>query len=192
MKKTILTLFSVFALTFGFAQEAWVMDKAHSKIQFNVTHLVIAEVTGNFKEFDGKIITSGEDFDGADIEFTANVATIDTDNEQRDNHLKSDDFFNAVKFPYLIFNGKLVKNGEKFQLMGDMTMRDVTKSITFDVRYNGMVTDPWGNVKAGFKITGTVNRMEYGLKWNTLMEAGGAVVGSDIEIICNVELQKQA
>jgi len=191
MKKPILTLISVFALTFGFAQETWVMDKAHSKIQFNVAHLIISEVSGDFKEFDGAIVTSGEEFDGADIEFTANVASINTDNDQRDNHLKSDDFFNADKFPHLKFKGKLEKNGEKFQLKGEMTIRDVTKSVVFDVKYNGMVTDPWGNTKAGFKIIGTVNRLEYGLKWNTMMEAGGAVVGSDVNIICNVELQKQ-
>ncbi|MBR9999961.1 MAG: polyisoprenoid-binding protein, partial [Cyclobacteriaceae bacterium] len=158
MKTKILTIAFVLAFTWGMAQETWVMDKDHTEIQFNVTHLVISEVSGNFKEFDGKVLTNQEDFAGADIEFTANVASIDTDNERRDNHLKSEDFFAAEIYPHVKFAGKLFKNGENYRMQGDLTMRDVTSPVEFDVKYNGTVTDPWGNKKAGFKITGTVDR----------------------------------
>ena len=159
---------------------------------FNVKHLVISEVGGKFKEFEGQVKSNSDDFDGSDIEFKAMVQSVNTDNEQRDGHLKSDDFFNAEKYPELKFNGKLVKNGSGYALKGEMTIRDLTKPIEFEVKYNGTVTDPWGNTKAGFKIMGTINRFDYGLKWNTLMEAGGAVVDKEINIVCNVELQKQA
>jgi polyisoprenoid-binding protein YceI len=152
---------------------------------------VISEVGGKFKDFDGQVKSNGDGFDGSEIQFKAFVESINTDNEQRDGHLKSDDFFNAAEYPELKFDGKLVKNGSGYILKGEMTIRDVTKPIAFDVQYNGTVTDPWGNTKAGFKITGSVNRFDYGLKWNTLMEAGGAVVDEEINIVCNVELQKQ-
>jgi polyisoprenoid-binding protein YceI len=192
MKTRILTIAFAFVFSLGMAQGTWVLDKAHTNIEFNVTHLVISEVNGNFREFDGTVISSSEDFEGAEVQFTANVATIDTDNEKRDNHLKSDDFFNAENYPQLKFSGNMVKNGEKYLLKGEMTIRDITKPIQFDVKYNGKITDPWGNEKAGFKIMGVINRFEYGLKWNTMMEAGGAVVGEDVEIVCNVQLQKKA
>jgi polyisoprenoid-binding protein YceI len=191
MKTKILTLTLVFVFTFGMAQETWVLDKAHTDIEFNVSHLVISEVNGNFREFDGTVINNSEKFEGAEIEFTAKVASIDTDNEMRDNHLKSDDFFNSESYPQIKFRGILIEDQGRYQLQGEMTIRDITKPILFDVKYNGMVTDPWGNEKAGFKIIGSINRFDYGLKWNTMMEAGGAVVGEDVEIVCNVELQKK-
>ncbi len=175
-----------------FGQDTWTLDKSHTEILFSVKHLVISEVGGKFKDFDGELKKSGDDFDGSDIQFSALVESINTDNEQRDGHLKSDDFFNAAEYPELKVNGKLVKNGSGYVLKGEMTIRDVTKPIAFEVQYNGTVTDPWGNTKAGFKITGSINRFDYGLKWNALMEAGGAVVDEKINIVCNVELQKQA
>ena len=191
MKTKILTLAFVFAFTFGMAQQTWELDKSHTNIEFNVTHLVISEVNGNFREFDGWVRSNSDDFEGAEVEFTAQVGSIHTGNEMRDNHLKSDDFFNAETYPELKFSGVLVKENGKYQLKGEMTIRDITNPIEFDVKYNGMITDPWGNEKAGFKIMGSINRFDYGLKWNTMMEAGGAVVGEDVDIICNVELQKK-
>jgi polyisoprenoid-binding protein YceI len=173
-------------------QQVWTFDKAHTEINFNVKHLVISEVSGKFKEYDGSIVSSGDDFDGSEIEFKAMIASIDTENEKRDEHLKSDDFFSAEKYPEMHFKGKLVKEGSGYVLKGDMTLKDVTKQVIFNVDYNGTVTDPWGNTKAGFKITGTIDRFDYGLKWNALMEAGGAVVDNEINIVCNVQLQKQA
>ncbi|MEQ8927657.1 MAG: YceI family protein [Fulvivirga sp.] len=192
MKKLILS----FALVAGFsvaqAQINWQIDKAHSTIGFNVTHLVISEVEGKFNEFDAKVVSTSEDFAGSEVSFTAKVASIDTDNEQRDTHLKSEDFFAAESNPELTFNGNIKKEGEKYKLVGKLTMRGTTKDVTFDVKYNGTIKDPWGNIKSDFKITGTVNRKEYGLKWGALTEAGGAVVADEVEIVCNVELQKQS
>ncbi|MCL4548215.1 MAG: YceI family protein [Bacteroidetes bacterium] len=174
------------------AQTKWSIDKAHSKVQFSATHLIISEVTGEFKNFDGSVETSGDDFSNAKVNFTIDVNSISTDNEQRDNHLKSDDFFNAQKYPKMTFVGKsMQKVGDnKYKLVGDLTIRDITKQIALDVTYNGTVKDPWGNTKAGFKITGELNRFDYNLKWNVLMEAGGAVVGKMIGITINLELQK--
>ena len=120
--------------------------------------------------------------------------SIDTDNERRDNHLKSDDFFNAEKYPNITFKGKSLKhvNGNKYKLKGDLTIRDVTKSVVLEVKYGGTITDNRGNVKAGFKITGMINRFHYQLNWDAAMEAGGLVVGKDVEIVCNIELIKQS
>ncbi|MEQ8242216.1 YceI family protein [Fulvivirga sp.] len=191
MKKLILSIGLLVGATFTYGQTEWTVDKSHSSVGFTVTHLVISEVEGQFTDFDAKVVSTSDDFAGSTVEFTAKAASIDTDNEQRDNHLKSDDFFNAEKFPEVKFNGKIVKNGAKYQLVGKFTMRDVTKDVTFDVKYNGTIKDPWGNIKSGFKVTGAVNRKEYGLKWGALTEAGGAVVSDEVEITANVELQKK-
>jgi len=191
MKAKLLTAAFLVMANVMLGQGTWTLDKAHSEIKFNVKHLVISEVGGEFKEFDGKVTSENESFDGSYVQFTAMVHSISTDHEQRDGHLKSDDFFNADTYPELKFAGKLSKNGSGYVLKGEMTIRDITKPIEFQVMYNGTVTDPWGNTKAGFKITGSIDRFDYGLKWNALMEAGGAVVSSDVNIVCNVELQKQ-
>jgi polyisoprenoid-binding protein YceI len=192
MKKINLLLVLVLFSASLFAQTKWTVDKAHSKVQFSVAHMVISDVTGNFKNFDTYVETNGDDFENAKIDFWADVNSINTENEGRDKHLKSDDFFNAEKFPKITFKGKSMKKvGEgKYQLTGDFTMRDVTKQITLDVVFRGMVKDPWGNTKAGFKITGEVNRFDYGLKWNGLVETGGLVVGKTVSLIVDLELQK--
>jgi polyisoprenoid-binding protein YceI len=171
----------------------WKFDPAHTQIGFSVTHLVISEVSGNFKKFDGEVKSIGNDFTNAVISFTADVKSINTENDKRDEHLKSDDFFNAEKYPQIKFVGKSMKKMEKnsYKLTGDFTMRDVTKTITLDVTHTGNAT-AWGQERAGFKIKGIVNRFDYNIKFNSLIEAGGAVVGEDVEIICNVELVKQA
>jgi polyisoprenoid-binding protein YceI len=185
----ILSLISLMTIN---AQTKWTVDKAHSKVQFTVTHLIISEVTGEFKSFDATVESSKDDFTDAKIDFSADVNSINTDNEARDKHLKSDDFFNAEKFPKLIFKGKSFKKvGEKnYKLVGDLTIRDVTKEVSLDVIYNGSVKDPWGNIKAGFKIKGEINRFDYNLKWNALIEAGGAVVGKTVQMVVDLELQK--
>lgn len=192
MKKAVFVVLLVFSFTFANAQTKWNIDKSHSNVGFAVTHLIISEVTGQFKSFEGNIEFSKGDLSDANINFSIDVASITTDNEGRDKHLKSDDFFNAEKFPKITFIGKSIKKveGKKFKLVGDFTMRDVTKSITLDVVYNGTIKDPWGNTKAGFKISGEVNRFDYNLKWNNLMEAGGAVVSKDVAISVNLELSK--
>jgi polyisoprenoid-binding protein YceI len=172
------------------AQTNWSFDKAHSNITFNVEHLVISEVTGNFGSFDGKVQSGADGFDGSKIEFTVDVASVDTDNEKRDNHLKSDDFFNAEKYPQIKFTNGTLKHveGKEYVLKGDLTIRDVTKTVELEVKQGGVIKDPYGNTKAGFKITGEINRFDYNMKFDAAMEAGGLVVGEDVEIVCNVQL----
>lgn len=193
MLKTLLVLL-FFSVTSFAQQTIWKFDKAHSQVQFKVTHLVISEVTGSFKDFDGTVKTVGEDFATTEIEFTIQTKSINTGVEKRDNHLRSDDFFNAEKFPQIVFKSKSMRKvgDNKYKLVGDLTIRDVTKQVELDVVLGGMVNDGSGNRRAGFKLTGTVNRFDYNLKWNALIEAGGAVVGPEVEIICNVELVKES
>lgn len=195
--KTLKTL-TIIILTFAFLnaqnkETLWVVDKAHTKIGFAVTHLLISEVEGYFKDFDIKVISNGDNFENAKIEFTAKTASIFTDNERRDEHLRSDDFFNSEKFPEMKFVSKSFKKVGKnnYKLIGDLTIRDVTKQITLDVVYNGTVKDPWGNTKAGFNVSGQLNRFDYGLKWNALTELGGAVVDKIVKLRIHVELTKQ-
>jgi polyisoprenoid-binding protein YceI len=189
MKKINALMLAVLVAGTVSAQSTWSADKVHSKIGFNATHLVVTEVEGAFKDYDVKVSSPADDFNGADIEFTAKVASLSTDNEKRDGHLKSDDFFNAEKYPDLKFKGKLMKAGSKYVLKGDLTIRDVTKAVTFDVNYGGTVK-AFGGTRAGFKLSGKVDRFDYNLKWDKTIEAGGLIVGKEIEILCKVELVK--
>lgn len=195
-KPMLKTLFAIlfFSVTSLAQQAVWKFDKNHTQIKFNVTHLVISEVTGYFKDFDGTVKTNGEDFSTADIEFTIQTKSIETGVEKRDNHLRSDDFLNAEMFPQIKFNSKSIRKygDNKYKLIGDLTIRNVTKEVELDMVSGGMISDGSGNRRAGFKVIGTVNRFDYNLKWNALLEAGGAVVGPDVEIICTVELVKEA
>ncbi len=190
--KKLLTFSAALLFAVGvLAQSTWTIDKSHSRVGFVVTHMVIAEVEGNFKDFDATIVSAADDFNGAEIEFTGKVASVNTENERRDNHLRSDDFFNAEQFPEIKFKGKLVKEGGKYQLKGDFTMRDVTKPVTFDVKYNGSI-DTGRGMKAGFRITGTVNRLEYGLKWSNKLASGELAVADEVTINCRIELDKKS
>ena len=177
-----------------FAQTTWTVDKSHSKVGFGVTHLVITDVDGFFKDYDAQISSNGDDFSTANIELKVNTSSIFTDNEKRDDHLRSDDFFNSEKYPQMTFKGKSMKKvgDKKYKLTGDFTIRDVTKQITLDVTYNGMVKDPWGNTKAGFKITGEIDRFDYNLKWDKAIEAGSLVVGKDVELVIDLQLVKKS
>lgn len=192
MKKAALLFLAVMGLSHAAsAQTQWVIDKNHTDIRFTVTHMMISEVDGEFKDFNATVVSHSDDFDGADVEFTAKVASINTDNERRDGHLKSDDFFNAERYPELTFSGKIEKQENDYFLVGDLTIRDVTKPIRFDVKYNGTI-DLQNGRKAGFKISGAVDRFDYGLKWDRTIETGGLVVGQEIQITCNVELDTSA
>lgn len=174
------------------AQTTWNLDKDHSKVGFSATHFVVAEVEGNFKDFDVKVSSPSDDFNGASIEFTAKVASINTENEKRDGHLKSDDFFNAEKFPEIKFKGKLEKQGVKYVLKGDLTIRDVTKPVSFEVVYGGTsYVEAYKTTKAGFKLKGTVNRFDYNLKW-AAKNGTDYVVGDNIEFTAKLELNKGA
>lgn len=194
MKRTIFAFAVLFITTGALAQATtWKTDNSHSNVKFTVTHLVVSDVDGAFKDYSGTIQSSKPDFSDATIDFTVNVNSISTDNENRDKHLKSDDFFNAEKFPQMTFKGTSFKkiSGNKYVLEGDLTIRDITKKVKFSVVYGGTIKDPWGNIKAGFKATGSVNRFDYNLKWNTLTEAGGAVVGKEVKITLNLEFAQQ-
>jgi polyisoprenoid-binding protein YceI len=170
------------------------IDVDHSDIMFRVKHLMISTATGIFKKFDATVETEKDDFANAKVYFEADVDSIDTKNEQRDTHLKSDDFFNAEQFPKMTFKSTSIeKEGEgEYKLKGDLTIRDITKPITLDVDYNGSTKDPWGFERAGFEVTGKINRKEYGLKWSAVTEAGGLVVDDIVKLVMNVEFVKQA
>jgi polyisoprenoid-binding protein YceI len=188
-----LSLLILSAITLS-AQTNWSVDKSHSKVGFSVTHLVITDVDGFFKEYNANVTTKGDDFSTANIDFTVNTSSIFTDNDGRDKHLRSDDFFNAEKYPQMVFKGKSMKkvSDNKYKLVGDLTIRDVTKQVELDVKYNGMVKDPWGNTKAGFKVSGEINRFDYNLKWNTAIETGALVVGREVELVIDLQLVKKS
>ena len=172
----------------------WAIDPSHSEISFKIKHLVVTTLTGKFETFEGGLETANEDFSDATISFTANVASINTGNADRDGHLKSDDFFNAEAFPKVTFTStSFTKTSDgEYKLASNITLRDVTKPIELTVEYGGTATDPWGNVKAGFEINGKIKRKEFGLKWDALTEAGGAVVSDEVKLHLNVQLVKQA
>ncbi|HYV93444.1 MAG TPA: YceI family protein [Chitinophagales bacterium] len=193
MKKITGVLLSVLFATNLFAQSnIWKTDPAHTSVRFAVTHMVINEVEGKFTSFNGTMTSSKPDFTDAQIEFTVEVKSISTDNEMRDNHLKSADFFNADSFPQMKFRSTSIKkiSDKKYLLEGDLTIRDVTKRVTFDVTYGGTIKDSYGNTRAGFKATARINRLDYHLNWNKTMEAG-AVVSADVDVIINTEFIQQ-
>lgn len=171
----------------------WVIDPTHSEVQFKVKHLVITTVTGQFGQFSGEA-TASDDFSDAQVRFEAEIDSISTNNEARDGHLKSEDFFAAQQHPKLSFvsTGITKKGDEEFVLHGDMTIRGVTKPVAFDVEYGGTVVDPYGQTKAGFEVKGKINRKDYGLTWSAVTEAGGAVVSDEVRLIANVQFVKQA
>jgi polyisoprenoid-binding protein YceI len=189
MKKlTILSLLGLMLAVIAPARSDWKLDNSHSNVKFAVTHLLVSEVEGSFKAFEGTLTATKSDFADAAVKFTIDAKSIDTDNEMRDKHLQGDDFFNAEKYPTISFNSvSWKKTGERtYALEGDLTVRDVTKRVTFDVTHGGTVKDPWGNMKAGFKAKTVIDRFDYNLKWNKLAEAG-AVVGKDVTITLNLE-----
>lgn len=169
----------------------WSIDPLHSDIHFKVKHLMINTVTGSFKKFDASLETTNEDLTDAKINFTADIASIETGMEMRDTHLKSDDFFNAEKYPQLKFEStSFEKTGDsKYVLKGNITLRETTKPIELDVEYGGQMVDFYGNTKAGFEITGKLKRKEFGLNWDAVTEAGGIVVSDEVKLALNVQMQ---
>ena len=171
----------------------WVLDPMHSEVQFKVKHLVISTVTGSFKSFEGELETENDDFSGANISFALDVNSIDTNQDQRDGHLKSAEFFDAETYPKISFKStSFTKDGDDYTLVGNLTIKDVTKPVTLAVEHGGTAGDFYGNTKAGFEITGKINRKEFGLTWDGVTEAGSIVVGEDIKLIINVQFAKQA
>ena len=171
----------------------WIIDPTHSEVHFKVKHLVISTVTGTFKSFAGSMESENEDFQDAAIEFTLDVDSIDTNQEQRDGHLKSADFFDAEQFPKILFKSTSFKKvGDDYELSGDLTVKNVSKPVKLNVEYGGRATDFYGNDKAGFEVSGKISRKEFGLTWDGITEAGAIVVGDDIKLQINVQFAKQA
>jgi polyisoprenoid-binding protein YceI len=169
----------------------WNLDPMHSEVQFKVKHLVISTVTGRFNSFTASMEASADDFSDAKVSFSADVDSIDTNNGQRDGHLKSDDFFNATQYPKLSFvSTKIEKAGSDYKLTGDLTIRDKTLPVTLTVEYGGTTVDPYGQTKAGFEISGKVNRKDFGLAWSAVTEAGGLVVGDEIRLLLSIQMVK--
>ena len=167
----------------------WTIDNTHSEIAFKVKHMMISTVTGHFEDFEANAKTDGDNFNNAEIAFSAKTSSINTKNNDRDTHLKSDDFFNSEKFPEMKFVSKSF-TGE--QLIGDLTIRDVTKEITLDAELNGIAVDPYGQTKAGFEIKGEINRKDFNLTWSAVTEAGSIVVSDKVKLVIDVQFIKQA
>lgn len=190
--KKMLFIFMALAVTTGAnAQTNWAIDASHTKIRFSVSHLMVSEVEGEFKKFSGKVVSKTDDFTDAIVEFSADIASVSTGDEKRDQHLQGDDFFNAEKYPTMSFKSVSFKkvSGNKYVLEGDLTIRDVTKRVKLDVTYNG-TKNAWGKTVAGFKATTVINRQDFNLKWDKVIEST-PVVGNEVTITINLELNKQ-
>ncbi len=170
----------------------WKIDPVHSEIKFKVRHLVVSSVTGNFNKFDATVVSDKADFSDAKISFEADVNSISTKNDQRDGHLKSQDFFDSGNFPTVKFASTKInrKDGNDYEVVGDLTIRGVTKEVKLSATFNGVVKGFGGGEVAGFEATGKVNRFDYGLQWNGLTEAGGVVVGEEVKLDLNAELNR--
>lgn len=167
----------------------WNLDAAHSEAGFKVKHLMINNVKGQFKSFQVEVNSSSDDFKSSSIAFTADVSSIDTANEQRDQHLQSADFFDAEKFPQIKFQSTAY-NGSVLE--GNLTIKDVTKPVKLEVEFGGIAKDPWGNTKAGFTVSGKINRKDWGLNWNAALETGGVLVSEEVTVMAEIQLIKQA
>lgn len=190
--KKLSILIAVFGISLMSAQSKWNIDASHSSIRFAVDHMVISEVEGIFSTYEGSIITTKADFSDAKINFTVDVNSVNTDNAKRDEHLRGADFFETEKYPKMTFVSTSVqKTGEnKYNLKGKLSLHGITKEITLTMTYGGTTKDPWGNTKAGLKVTGVINRTDFGLKYNSVLEAGSLMIGEEVTITAKVELAK--
>ncbi|NVJ86401.1 MAG: YceI family protein [Algoriphagus sp.] len=170
----------------------WTIDPTHSEVSFKVKHLVISTVTGYFRKFEGSAESTSDDFEGATVSFTADIDSIDTNQTDRDNHLKSADFFDAANHPKLSFEGKISNASGDYKLVGDLEIRGTKKQVELDVDFGGVVADPYGQTKAGFELEGKINRKEFGLAWSAVTEAGSVVVSDQVRLLLSVQLVKQA
>jgi polyisoprenoid-binding protein YceI len=169
----------------------WKIDPTHSEVQFKVKHLVISTVTGAFKSFEGGLETAGDDFNGADASFSIATASVDTNVADRDAHLKSAEFFDSENYANMTFEGVLKhKSGDDYKLVGTLTIKNITKEVELTVEHGGVMVDGYGQTKAGFEITGNINRKDFGLTWSMVTEAGGVVVGDTVKLHLNVQLVK--
>ena len=169
----------------------WGIDATHSEVQFKVKHLVISMVTGSFKKFSGSVQSEEEDFDGASVSFSVDVNSVDTNQADRDKHLKSPDFFAAEQYPTLGFTGQLKRtSGNDYKLIGPLTIKGTTRPVELAVSFGGIMVDPYGNTKAGFEVNGKINRKDFGLTWSAVTETGGVVVSEEVKLQMNIQIVK--
>ena len=170
----------------------WTLDGSHSRVGFSVSHLVVSSVSGRFKQVTGKVELDESNLTKSQVEISIKVDSVDTDEPKRDEHLKSPDFFDSKKFPTMAFKStKITKaGGNKYKLAGDLTIHGVTKPITLDATISEPIKNPWGKMVRGVKLSGKLNRIQYGLKWNKALETGGVVVGEDVTLDIQIELDK--
>ena len=175
------------------ATTKWVLDPTHSELGFKIRHLMITNISGFFKKFSAEMQTEGEDFATAAINLTVDMSSIDTNNEQRDAHLRNSDFFEVEQYPELAFRSTRVEklDGENFRLHGDLTMKGITKPVTLQVEYNGVTKDPWGGERAGFVVTGKINRSDWGVNFTAVLETGGVALGEEVKIHSEIQLVKE-
>lgn len=185
MKNSIIFALSLFLLPAAYAAEALEVDSAHSEVSFSVKHMVVATVKGQFQEFDAEVMIDGEEL--SSVKATIPVSSIDTDNQKRDDHLKSGDFFNLDAYPNITFESTKIEEGK---LIGNLTIMETTKEVELDLEFLGPVVGPWGKTRYGLNLEGEIDRTEFGLTWNKALEAGGVVVGDTVKIAISVELTK--
>lgn len=176
------------------AVRTWNIDAAHSIAEFAVRHMMVSTVKGRFGSLEGVIEGDEAHPTASSVRATIDVASIDTHDEQRDAHLRSDDFFNAEKYPHITFASKRVErvNGDNYRVVGDLTIRDVTKEVALDTEFEGQVRDPYGNVRAGFTATAQIDRTDFGVSFNGVLEAGGVIVGDKVKITLHIEAVRPA
>jgi polyisoprenoid-binding protein YceI len=195
MKRIIFsTIFILlFTLPLLAQRSTWAFDKSHTNIGFSISYMTISDVTGRFTEFEGKVTTTLDDFSDANIDVDVDVASITTEDEKRDSHLRSADFFDTKKYPKMTFTSKsFKKTGNKtYKITGDLTIKDKTKEVVLDAELKGVIKDPWGKTRAGFKATTSIDRYDYDVVWNKTLESGGLLVSKTVDIIINAELIKE-
>lgn len=174
------------------AATKWALDPTHSELQFKVKHLMITTVTGSIKSFSADLSSEGDDFSNAEISFSGEINSIETNNSDRDQHLKGGDFFDAEKFPTMTFKSTIIeKDSDDYLVTGNLTIKDVTKTVKLNAEFGGIATDPWGNTKAGFTLSGKINRTEFGLTWNAALETGGVMVSEEVKILGELQFVKE-
>ena len=175
------------------AKTKWLLDPMHSELQFKIKHLMISNVSGAFKNFNAEVETEEEDFSTAVIKLTAEMASISTNNEQRDAHLRNSDFFEVEKYPELKFKSTKIerRNSDSFALFGELTLKGVTKPVKLNVEFNGIAKDPWGGERGGFLVSGKINRTDWGVNFNSLLETGGVALSEEVKISSELQLVKQ-
>ena len=176
------------------ATTKWVLDPTHSELGFKIKHLMISNVSGSLKRFEAEVETDGVDFTSAQIKLSADMASISTNNEQRDAHLRNSDFFEVEKYPELRFTStKAAKvDSDTFTLFGDLTLKGVTRPVKLNVEFNGVTKDPWGGERAGFVVTGKISRSDFGINFNAALETGGVMLSEEVRIFSEIQLVKQA